>query len=326
MDIFGENRPDDLQQRLEPGQSAKENPDPPECSHLYQKYSRGEVLPSDQRIEAWKAICCQADRVPRLSLWYALDPEADLTLDEYQSIFKHLAPAVSKLVWKRAPRAAEFPWSADTVLPRHTLLRPLVRTCSADALTVLLQWMNDGLRYVRDGYVPEAAMCSVAHHAQDAFGRLSVFPPFNSIQVHLFNYLVQNFLNIEVGSRQVFTPMPEEQMLDLTNDAVQSLRLMGRVGLVGPGLTEQRKVVNWYFEKVSQVSKALLRERCLAATSAPVVIDPQNPVWRALKQMRHPGTRADQPIHLPWKGRLVDDFRIANVLGPAEADRSLLQK
>lgn len=326
MDIFGDNRPDDLQQRLEPGQLAKENPDAPECSHLYQKYSRGEVLPSDQRIETWKAICCQADRVPRLSLWYALDSEADLTLDEYQSLFNHLAPAVGKLVWKRAPQAAEFPWSADTVLPRHTLLRPLVRTCNVDALTVLLQWMNDGLRYVRGGYVPEAAICSVAHHAQDAFARLSVFPPFNSIQVRLFNYLVQNFLTIEVGSRQVFAPMPEEQMLDLTNDAVQSLTLMGRVGLVGPELAEQIKAVNWYFEKASPVSKAQLRERCLAATSAPVVIDPQNPVWRALKKLRHPGTRANQPIYLPWKGRLVDGFRIANALGPAELNRSPLNK
>ncbi len=309
MDIFQAESVSELRRKIR--RKKVNESDFTDESKLYHKYNRGEVLPGKAEVEVWLGFCDVADRVNRLPLWDLIE-EPILFEDEENALFDRLSPAVTQLV---SLRNDDKPRGVNDVrlLDQRSVLTPLVRFCSIDALTYIFRIIDKiGYYSVFDAYATR-----LINSAVDAFLRLSVFPPFQSVRRQFLCHVGANFFarDIERGS-PIWCPT-EQHVMDRTDDIIELLTSMGRVGLVGRSREAQVKIVNWCCEKVSPRENEALRDWCAAALNAPVKIPPSDPAWQALKRLRHPGTRTDRPIVLPWKGKLVNDFRIANALGEA---------
>ena len=121
---------------------------------------------------------------------------------------------------------------------------------------------------------------------------------------------------LEYNGKRILDPGPDLIVMEETDELIRSMEGLGKMGLLGPSLEEQIKFVNWYRSHIDEETKRSISSHCTANRS---VLPPSDPLWQALKRLRHPGTRKDRPIELPWKGQWISDFRIAHVLGEAEA-------
>ncbi len=311
MDIFGADNPDDLERKIE-GSGADDTGDDdaaatePDAdpSHLYRKYHRGVVLPSDPRIVRWQALCHDADRVPKLALWWVLkhEPVPDgSTLDQLLSVLPD-----------NIRRAIFFPGMVDLSDRRfHSVLDSLDRISSIDAITALVIFT----RSCEEQLVAEEAETAtwwIAVSIREMFYRLATFPPFFTARRRLYDHL----------GACVYTRLAEEHRLPVDHDQVSKathenrrlLTLLGRLGLIGPTFREQVKWL-YAYELNTGPGGALaeIEEACDALK--PIAPSPANPLWDTLKWLRHPGTRSNRPIEMPYKGRFRSDFRIANALG-----------
>ncbi len=305
MDIFQAENVSALRRKIRRNES-----DFTDESKLYHKYNRGEVLPGKAEVDVWLGFCDVADRVNRLPLWDLIE-EPILFEDEENALFDRLSPAVTQLV---SLRNDDKPRGVNDVrlLDQRSVLTPLVRFCSIDALTYIFRIIDETRYSVFDTYATR-----LINSAVDAFLRLSVFPPFQSVRRQFLCHVGADFFTRDIADGPSVRCPTEQYVMDRTNDIIGLLKSMGRVGLVGRSRDAQVKIVNWYCEKVSARENEALRDWCAAALNAPVKIPPSDPAWQALKRLRHPGTRTDRPIILPWKGGLVNDFRLANALGDA---------
>lgn len=276
---------------------------PPAFSCIYNKYDRGDIFPGRDRIEFWRTLGEAVERVPKLLLWYVLDPEP-LTSDVVTYVWDGLIPEVKRLL--DGPGMTSFP-----------KLRQLARLCHVDALTALIMLIRLDLDHRRPNDLPGKGYYMIPH-AREAFLRLSVFPPFLSLRRLFYRYLGALAFTYEYNGKLIRDPGPHLVATEATNELNLLMEGLGKKGLLGPSLKEQIRFVNWYRVKINAAIKQSIYRHCFAST--PVTLEPSDPLWQALRSLRHPGTRNGQPISLPWKCRVIPDFRIANVLGEADVN------
>jgi hypothetical protein len=302
LDLSGQCSPAELQKLIEREPVVQSEWDiPPAFSYIYNKYDRGEIFPGPDRIELWRTFCAAVERVPKLLLWYVLYPEP-FTSDAAVYVWDRLAPDIKRVV--RPSR-----------MPSFSRLRRLAALCNVDALTALLMLIRLDLDQRRPKDPPGKAYYMIPH-AQEAFFRLSVFPPFQNLRRLFYRHVGALAFTMEYNGELIRNPGLDLIATEATNDLILLMEGLGKIGLLGPSLGEQIKFVNWYRSHINEETKRSMYHHCFAKN--PVTMEPQDPLWQALKRLRHPATRNGRSILLPWKGRVISDFRIANVLGEAE--------
>jgi hypothetical protein len=290
-------------------------------SKLYHRYNRGERRPSKVERKLWLELFPQADRVAKLPLLEVLDGQWSASIDEQNHIYSRLSPSITRLV-SRGSVWVEHKESAVLLLRPNSLLPCLVRSCQVDALPLILMILSS---IPDDSMILDKYAENLVAAAMDIFSRLSVFPPFQLNRTRLINGIVGGLSTCHQISNQLQRFPAKVDTIQESADVVEALQLMGSVGLVGPALRSQIRIVNWYLDDVRPEERADLRKWCYAARSSQVMVMPTDPFWQALKRLKHNSTRADRPIVLPRRGRPIDDFRIANVLGKAEVRWDLLK-
>lgn len=272
----------------------------PAFSCIYNKYDRGDVFPGPDRIKRWLDLCAAAERVPKLLLWDVLDPKP-FTTEAAGYVWERLVPEVKRLV------NLSGKWS----FPK---LRQLTRLCHVDALTAMLMLIRLDLDRRRQNDPPGKAYFIIPH-VREAFFSLSIFPPFQNLRRLFYGYLGALAFTVEFNGKLIRDPGPAYLGTEVTNELIFLMKHLGRIGLLGQSLNAQIKFVNWYRRNINDEMKRSIYHHCFV--SAPTTLEPSDPLWKALKRLRHPGTRNGGSIQLPWKGRVIPDFRIANVLGDA---------
>lgn len=309
--------------------------DPSEDSRLYHQYNRGEKLPGENEVAKWLVPCAQADRINKLPLWEVIGARGDCSDEWLSSIIRRLASNVRAILDEAMNNDSLGP-DGPPILIDRTEIEPLVQDCSIDALTALLALIDyyranpDAYHYADLFYDRESAeahdhVALLGLAAMETFLRLSVFPPFQAVRRQFYSHICKDFfIHFKTDGLLTFEFMFEQGFLESTDETINCLKGLGRMGLVGKSLSEQVAFVNRIRGLADDETFNEILRICFA--DQPAVIQPTDPAYLALKRIHLVSASSNQPIELPLNGCYVEDFAIANALGKAVVDWSLCKK
>lgn len=142
---------------------------------------------------------------------------------------------------------------------------------------------------------------------------LLVFTPFFEVRFDLYRYVLEHHLEKPLSS-WTFT-YPEAKVVDGKTRAERAiLAFMHDMGLVNNTFRQQRLVL-YYLQQLFSLDAMKVLTNFLSS-GIPDRVRPMDPVYRILKRMRHPGTRYNETVFLPYRRKCKESFRIANAFDP----------
>lgn len=307
-EIAGEKSARGLAVRFDPHTIHPRHEDGKESdSGNWRKVELGDHLPSTARLGRVTTVYPHADRVAKSLLWPAVDIQARPPVARTGAEILEAMPSEIYRILFEPHFLMKNEWWPRATLTKWDLLK-LTRIGTPDALAAQLALLME--TPTRLTSLNQTALRGLTFRT---LVDLLVFTPFFEVRIDLYRYVLEHHLEKPL-SKWTFA-YPEAKVIDGKTRAERAiLEFMHDMGLVDNSFRQQRLVLYYLQQLFSLDSLKVLTD--FLSPHFPDRVRPTDPIYGLLKRMRHPATRYNETVFLPYRRKWKEPFRIANACDP----------